>query len=55
MVEILLEKMRKFFLNTMQKIAENSLSFPRNIVKKNEMISLGYVVNDHVCSKSKSI
>jgi len=38
-----------------QKISpKNSLPLPRNR-KKNEMISLIYDVNDHVCLKSKSI
>jgi len=45
----------KIAMNTMQKISpEYSSPLPRNR-QKNEMISLGYYVNDHVYSKTKSI
>jgi len=44
---------RKKILSTIQKFSpENFLPLPIN--PKNEMISLGYDVNDHVYFKSKS-
>jgi len=54
LVGILLQKMRKTFLNTMQKFfLENSLPLPRNSQKESEMILLIDNISDRVFSKSK--
>jgi len=54
-IEILLPKMRKFFLNRVQKIRSNIPYIYGKILKQNEMLSLNYDVNDYVYTKSKYV